>query len=540
MSEHELWNELGNLYFMSGAYDQAAFAYHRSIRMDGFFGRPYSNLALTYVQQGKYDQAIDLYRRSLDLLCDDKEKAVSWSRLGNVYRHLKNYEQAVSAYQQADAMDPDNSETRAASDQILYGSPVVSISHAELLNMTKSVPNHEQVDLTAALPEASTDISTDGDRPSLDAVTESWAAAQTSQPEIAAAPEAEAHPEGADPVGEEADLDLSIFFEDEAEVYYPELDAEALGEWLPIPEPLEPPALSDDLNQASEPGQDMPVEAGELSYPTEDPAYESVETWTPVTPLLTARTLTTGEIDRGAQPTATEGAKQPLRIVEIDIDEQAPDVFLVTRSSGEDLFRDGAVNHDNEHKQRAAEESDLNIELEIPKLKRLVQVNPRNAVTWNTLGNLYKSAGLYREAIMAYQQATSIDPDKAEYYHNLGMVYGAEGRDEDAIIALQKVLELKPDHSLTHATLGGYYQKLGFEELAQKHIGKAMKHIYDSESEYNRACLEAICGNTDQAIDLLRVALENKQTYVDWVLRDPDLDMIREDRRFKQLISDFT
>jgi hypothetical protein len=67
-----------------------------------------------------------------------------------------------------------------------------------------------------------------------------------------------------------------------------------------------------------------------------------------------------------------------------------------------------------------------------------------------------------------------------------------------------------------------------------------MKNIYDSESEYNRACLEAICGNTDQAIELLRVALENKQTYVDWVLRDPDLDMIREDGRFKQLISDFT
>ena len=68
MSEHELWNELGNLYFLSGAYGQAANAYQRSIQLDTGFGRPYSNLALTYVQQGKFEEAIDLYRRSIELL----------------------------------------------------------------------------------------------------------------------------------------------------------------------------------------------------------------------------------------------------------------------------------------------------------------------------------------------------------------------------------------------------------------------------------------------------------------------------------------
>ena len=81
---------------------------------------------------------------------------------------------------------------------------------------------------------------------------------------------------------------------------------------------------------------------------------------------------------------------------------------------------------------------------------------------------------------------------------------------------------------------------MGLEELAQKHISKAMKTIFDSENEYNRACLAAICGNADEAFELLRVALRNKQTYVDWILRDPDLDFIRQDPRFRQLISDYT
>jgi tetratricopeptide (TPR) repeat protein len=179
------------------------------------------------------------------------------------------------------------------------------------------------------------------------------------------------------------------------------------------------------------------------------------------------------------------------------------------------------------------------IEAGIAKFKRAVQVNPKNAYAWDALGTLYKSAGLYKDAILAYQQATSINPPKALYFHNLGLVYACEGRDEDAIGAFQRVVEIDPDYSLAHATLGGYYRKLGLEELAQKHIGKAMKNIYDSENEYNRACLEAICGNTDHAIELLGVALKNKQTYVDWILRDPDLDFIRQDPRFKQLVSDY-
>ena len=180
------------------------------------------------------------------------------------------------------------------------------------------------------------------------------------------------------------------------------------------------------------------------------------------------------------------------------------------------------------------------LEIEIEKFKRVVQINPRNAYAWDALGTLYKSAGLYKDAILAYQQAITTDSSKAVYHHHLGLVYACEGRDEDAIAAFQQVIEIDPEYSLAHATLGGYYRKMGLEDLAQKHIGKAMKNIFDSENEYNRACLEAICGNADQAIDLLRVALKNKQTYVDWILRDPDLDFIRQDPRFKQLISEYT
>lgn len=105
MSEHELWNELGNLYFLSGSYDQAIHAYTRSVSLDKGFGRSYSNMASAYVQKGKYGEAIILYKRGLKLLTDDREKALTWHKLGNVYRTLKEYELATNAYHQADELN---------------------------------------------------------------------------------------------------------------------------------------------------------------------------------------------------------------------------------------------------------------------------------------------------------------------------------------------------------------------------------------------------------------------------------------------------
>ncbi len=40
-------------------------------------------------------------KKSIDLLEDDKEKATVWNHLGNVYRKLNDYDNAIKAYQKA-------------------------------------------------------------------------------------------------------------------------------------------------------------------------------------------------------------------------------------------------------------------------------------------------------------------------------------------------------------------------------------------------------------------------------------------------------
>jgi tetratricopeptide (TPR) repeat protein len=120
-----VWNELGNVYFNTGAFDDAVIAYSKAIELDRWFAWPYSNLALTYVQKGRFVEAILLYQRSIELFTGEKDKAISWNRLGNVYRRINDYENAIAAYQRADELDPDNTSLSLQSRFSLLGSYVM-------------------------------------------------------------------------------------------------------------------------------------------------------------------------------------------------------------------------------------------------------------------------------------------------------------------------------------------------------------------------------------------------------------------------------
>jgi tetratricopeptide (TPR) repeat protein len=101
-----LWNELGNVNFNNGAFHDAAIAYGKAIELDPWFAWPYSNLGLVYFREGKLDDAIYMYQQGIGLFTDEKGKAVTWNRLGDAYRRLNDYDNAIVAYQKADELNP--------------------------------------------------------------------------------------------------------------------------------------------------------------------------------------------------------------------------------------------------------------------------------------------------------------------------------------------------------------------------------------------------------------------------------------------------
>ena len=111
-SNARMWNEKGNLLFRAGAVDDAISAYNKAIKYDREFGWPYCNLGIAYLHLQKFAEAILLLQKSLEFLSTTREQAVAWNELGNLYRGLNDYNNAVAAYRKADELDPEYSCVR--------------------------------------------------------------------------------------------------------------------------------------------------------------------------------------------------------------------------------------------------------------------------------------------------------------------------------------------------------------------------------------------------------------------------------------------
>jgi len=101
------WNVLGNSYASTQDYDKAINAYKKSIEIDPGYGQAYCNLGSVLYQSGKYESAVLILKKSLDYMITPEEKSLAWNRLGDVYRRLRDYGNAMAAYQKAGQLNPD-------------------------------------------------------------------------------------------------------------------------------------------------------------------------------------------------------------------------------------------------------------------------------------------------------------------------------------------------------------------------------------------------------------------------------------------------
>jgi tetratricopeptide (TPR) repeat protein len=166
--------------------------------------------------------------------------------------------------------------------------------------------------------------------------------------------------------------------------------------------------------------------------------------------------------------------------------------------------------------------------------KKAIELDPKTSIRWTNLGSAFSSLKEYDNAIHAYKKAIELDPKNSSSWYELGTVYLILNDSERALSAYQKTVEVSPNRGMYRASLVGALRRLGkAAEAAEEE--KVARSLMDYENEYNRACFEAICDNTDKALRLLQIALEKKQVGVEWAQEDPDLDFIRDDPRFKEL-----
>ena len=488
---HEFWNEIGNLYFMCGAYEPAIHAYLRSIKLENTFGRSYSNLAMAYVQTGKYHEAIKLYRRSIELLSNDKEKAITWNRLGILYRQIKEYDNALEAYQRADLIMP---QTEAEK--------LLQVRTEEKLPLTVSMP---ELDLDAILAKGNLEKI----QVQSDLLTEINAEFETAEAD---------HKE--------------LIFEDA--VLAPEFETYSHPEELNF----EPPINTQSEWRFAYAEEILLIEE---EHAKQEPISNELEDLQIIIPIEVKSEIIADATQINTLPISETQPKSEDTPISVKADNGENAVLIESNTLPEPV--ETLANETEKDAEADYQLTDLSPEerqalaMEIIKYQQATTKHPRSYILWEGLGEAYKSVGQYKDAIHAFQKAISLNPTNHMCHYRLGLVYAAERKEQDAIKSFNKVLELDPNSAQAHASLASQYRKLGFEQVAQEHIEKARAMQFDGESDYNHACLEAICGNNERALELLEVALESKQTYVTWAQNDPDFDNLRSDHRFQMLLS---
>ena len=155
-----------------------------------------------------------------------------------------------------------------------------------------------------------------------------------------------------------------------------------------------------------------------------------------------------------------------------------------------------------------------------------------------TIGNSEK-------AIELYESASQLRPEDYQVPLLSAQIYDDVGRPEDGhtirrrgVEAAEEHLKLNPDDARALyiganglVSLGQFEEGLRWAQLARE------LQPNEPMALYNLACVYSLAGETDEAIDCLATCIDNGFSYRDWVEHDSNLDAIRDNPRFAELMT---
>ena len=152
-------------------------------------------------------------------------------------------------------------------------------------------------------------------------------------------------------------------------------------------------------------------------------------------------------------------------------------------------------------------------------------------------GKLAKAAGLF-------EQATRVKPDDYQSPGLLALVYDGLGRKEDALAAhrrccevAEKHLEVHPDDARALYLAANSLLQMGERARGMEWARRALAIDPEEPSIlYNVACVYALQGAIQEALDCLESAVKFGFGHKEWITNDSDLDALRNHPRFQTLL----
>jgi len=173
----------------------------------------------------------------------------------------------------------------------------------------------------------------------------------------------------------------------------------------------------------------------------------------------------------------------------------------------------------------------------IAENKRAQQLDPLSVETNALLGQTLCFARRYDEAIQQLRSTIDMDANYWLAHSVLGRSYEQQGKLTEAIAEFQRAFELEKDVPENYAMLAHGYALAGRTSEA----GKLLEQMQEMSTRrhvppYNIAVVYAGLGDKNQAFAWLERAYADRSFYLTWLKYDPQLDSLRSDPRFADLM----
>jgi tetratricopeptide (TPR) repeat protein len=124
----------------------------------------------------------------------------------------------------------------------------------------------------------------------------------------------------------------------------------------------------------------------------------------------------------------------------------------------------------------------------LSELNQAIQIDPKDAESYNNRGSTYTLKGQYKEAISDFDKAIKLNPRYAKAYYNRGLAYYYLENYLKAVTDLALAIELNPKDAEAYHNRGLAYDQLGQTERAVEDFNMAIVLKPDlADAYFNKA-----------------------------------------------------
>lgn len=175
------------------------------------------------------------------------------------------------------------------------------------------------------------------------------------------------------------------------------------------------------------------------------------------------------------------------------------------------------------------------------EMKKAQELDPLSATNNSALGSVLMMTRKYDEALYYCRRAVELDPIFHLARSNLAAALIRKGQYNEAIAELQKLsankdarLGITTDYALVYALMGKHNE-------AKKYLDEVLNTEKKSSADYyNVGAIYAALGDKDKAFEWINKMEKDTPRFGVMLRNDPDLDSLRNDPRFEELLKKYT